>query len=103
MKKISADRVLRDFSTVNSLEILNTSRKPKEANLSHDLIVLLSIGKVPPSFFIELVKKALDNVQNMFTKWELAFKGMKLSILQFSVHILPFLFFCCLQFRALGF
>jgi hypothetical protein len=103
MKKISADHVLQDFSTVNSLEILNTSRKPKEANLSHDLIILLSVGKVPPSFFIELVQKALDNVQNMFTKWELAFKGMKLSILQFSVHILPFLCFCCLQFRALGF
>ncbi|KAH8966338.1 hypothetical protein BDL97_03G020600 [Sphagnum fallax] len=77
MKKISADRVLQDFSTVNSLEILNTSRKPKEANLSHDLIILLSVGKVPPSFFIELVQKALDNVQNMFTKWELAFKEVE--------------------------
>ncbi|CAK9210508.1 unnamed protein product [Sphagnum troendelagicum] len=77
MKKVSADDVLRDFSTVNSLAILNTSHKPKEAHLSQDLIVLLSIGNVPASFFIELVKKALDNVCNMFKQWELAYKEVE--------------------------
>jgi RNA-dependent RNA polymerase len=86
MKKVSADDVLREFSTVNSLTILNTSHKPKEAHLSQDLIILLSIGNVPASFFIELVKKALDNVCNMFKQWELAYKGIHFRVLIFSTH-----------------
>lgn len=51
------------------------SRKPKEKNLSQDLIILLTIGGVPASFFLELVRKALDNVRNIFTTREIAFKG----------------------------
>ncbi len=62
------------------------SQKPKEAHLSQDLIVLLSIGNVPASFFIELVKKALDNVCNMFKQWELAYKGIHFQVLIFSTH-----------------
>jgi hypothetical protein len=62
------------------------SHKPKEAHLSQDLIVLLSIGNVPASFFIELVKKALDNVCNMFKQWELAYKGIHFQVLIFSTH-----------------
>ena len=52
-----------------------SSRKPKERKLSQDLIILLSIGGVPDSFFLELVRKALDDVQNIFTNREIAFRG----------------------------
>jgi hypothetical protein len=53
------------------------SREPREAKLSQDLIILLSIGKVPPSFFHNLLNTALENITNLFTNWDAAYQGIE--------------------------
>jgi hypothetical protein len=51
------------------------SRKPREASLCQDLIILLSLGDVPADFFERLVRNALEKIKNVFTDWDLAFEG----------------------------
>ncbi|CAI0543502.1 unnamed protein product [Linum tenue] len=61
MVKVDADLNLSHKATANSMEIVNTSRRPKPAELSRNLIALLSYGGVPKDFFMDLVGKALDD------------------------------------------
>jgi RNA-dependent RNA polymerase len=47
----------------------------EEAKLSQDLIILLSIGGVPASFFLELLDKALENLRSFFSTRRQVFRG----------------------------
>lgn len=51
------------------------SYKPIDANLSQDLIILLSIGGVPSSYFRKLLRDALENIKNVLKDRKLAEKG----------------------------
>ncbi|KAI4377766.1 hypothetical protein MLD38_015344 [Melastoma candidum] len=61
MIKVEEDPRLAGLETVNSLEIVTTSNKPKAAYLSRTLIALLNYGGVPDKFFSELVENALGD------------------------------------------
>lgn len=56
--------------------VVGGSHKPRDANLSQDLIILLSIGGVPSSYFRKLLRDALDNIKNVLKDRKLAEKGM---------------------------
>jgi hypothetical protein len=68
------------------------SREPKEgANLCLDLIVLLTLNKVEPHFFLRLLRTALDNIQSLFTNRNTAIKGtVRCSLLKryCGIHVL---------------
>lgn len=78
MVKVKRSSDLRGFQSVNSLEVLTTCREPKEgANLCLDLIVLLTLNKVEPDFFLRLLRTALDNIQSLFTNRNAAIKEVR--------------------------
>lgn len=82
MVKVTSDPVLKDFPTVNSFEIVNTNicyKLKEEAKLSQDLIILLSIGGVPASFFLELLDEALENLRSFFSTRRQVFRELKRS------------------------
>ncbi|XP_048562321.1 probable RNA-dependent RNA polymerase 3 isoform X1 [Triticum urartu] len=62
MIKTASDPNLRDGQSFNSLEIVGTSKYPKRAFTSRFLIALLHYGGVPADYFLELVRKALKDV-----------------------------------------
>ncbi|XP_044347912.1 probable RNA-dependent RNA polymerase 3 [Triticum aestivum] len=63
MIKTASDPNLRDEQSFNSLEIVSTSKYPKRAFTSRFLIALLHYGGVPADYFLELVRKALKDVE----------------------------------------
>ncbi|KAF7035733.1 hypothetical protein CFC21_046550 [Triticum aestivum] len=63
MIKTASDPNLQDEQSFNSLEIVGTSKYPKRAFTSRFLIALLHYGGVPADYFLELVRKALKDVE----------------------------------------
>ena len=59
----------------------------EEAKLSQDLIILLSIGNVPASFFLELVNKALENLRSFFSTRGQVFRGLQTETLTSNRHV----------------
>lgn len=72
--------------------IVGGSHKPRDANLSQDLIILLSIGGVPSSYFRKLLRDALDNIKNVLKDRKLAEKGTPAIFLLLIVDIFFYLF-----------
>lgn len=58
----------------------------EEAKLSQDLIILLSIGNVPASFFLGLVDKAIENLHSFFFTRGQVFRGTHTSVLVQQCH-----------------
>ncbi|KAL3715042.1 hypothetical protein ACJRO7_006869 [Eucalyptus globulus] len=67
MIKVEKDPKLLDIRTVDALEIVQTSSKPKLAYLSKILIALLSYGGVPNEFLLDMVEKALGDANSVFS------------------------------------
>ncbi|CAN1342705.1 Probable RNA-dependent RNA polymerase 5 [Linum perenne] len=75
MVKVRPYENLSNNATANSLEIVNTSRRPKPADLSRNLIMLLSYGGVPGDFFMDLLYKALVDSRAVVFKRRAAARG----------------------------
>ncbi|XP_056163743.1 probable RNA-dependent RNA polymerase 5 isoform X2 [Syzygium oleosum] len=67
MIKVEKDPKLSDIRTIESLEIVQTSNKPKPACLSKTLIALLSYGGVPKEFLLDLLESALGDANSVFS------------------------------------
>ncbi|XP_044975321.1 probable RNA-dependent RNA polymerase 3 isoform X1 [Hordeum vulgare subsp. vulgare] len=63
MIKVNSDPSLSGGHSFNSLEIVSTSNRPKRALTSRFLIALLHYGGVPADYFMELLGKALKDVE----------------------------------------
>ncbi|VAH58665.1 unnamed protein product [Triticum turgidum subsp. durum] len=63
MIKVNSDPSLSGGHSFNSLEIVSTSNRPKRALTSRFLITLLQYGGVPADCFMELLGKALKDVE----------------------------------------
>ncbi|XP_024185026.1 probable RNA-dependent RNA polymerase 3 [Rosa chinensis] len=74
MVKVEPDPKLSDPQTVNSLEIVGTSKLNKRTYLSRNLIALLYHGGVPKKYFIELLMKALEETRDVFSNPRAAFR-----------------------------
>jgi hypothetical protein len=72
--------------------VVGGSHKPRDAKLSQDLIILLSIGGVPSSYFRKLLRDALDNIKNVLKDRKLAEKGMP-AIVSLLIVGIPFYLF----------
>ncbi|TXG61454.1 hypothetical protein EZV62_012817 [Acer yangbiense] len=68
MIKVEPDPSLSDIETCNSLEVVKTSNQPRKTYLSKNLIALLRYGGVPENFFEDLLRNALEDAQDVFTK-----------------------------------
>ncbi|POO00831.1 RNA-dependent RNA polymerase-type [Trema orientale] len=75
MVKVKPDPSLLNNPTINSLEVIGTSNRPKKAYLSRNLIGLLSYGGVPNKFFIGLLEKALRETHGAFSNKLAAIRG----------------------------
>ncbi|KAE8718810.1 putative RNA-dependent RNA polymerase 3-like isoform X2 [Hibiscus syriacus] len=60
--------------TINSLELVTTSNKPKGTNLNRNLIMLLSHGGVPDDFFMDILKNGLEESERGFSNKRTALK-----------------------------
>nr|GMD52422.1 probable RNA-dependent RNA polymerase 3 isoform X1 [Ipomoea batatas] len=67
MVKVEKDPKILATSTFNSLEIVAISHKPRRANLSKFLILLLSYGGVPEEYFLALMKNAWEEIKTIYT------------------------------------
>ncbi|XP_048133878.1 probable RNA-dependent RNA polymerase 5 [Rhodamnia argentea] len=67
MIKVEKDPKLSDVGTVDSLEVVTTSNKPRTACLSKTLIALLCYGGVPNEFFLDMMKSALGDANSLFS------------------------------------
>ncbi|XP_044463726.1 probable RNA-dependent RNA polymerase 5 isoform X2 [Mangifera indica] len=78
MIKVEADPNLSGNQTINSLEVVSTSqisgKQSKQTTLSKNLIALLNFGGVPESFFLDIVRNALEDVQGVFSNKRNALK-----------------------------
>ncbi|XP_031256497.1 probable RNA-dependent RNA polymerase 5 [Pistacia vera] len=74
MIKVEADPNLSGTQTSNSLEIVNTSKQPGKPSLSRHLIALLNYGGVPESFFVDIVRNALEDAHSVFSNKRNALK-----------------------------
>lgn len=52
-----------------------SSKQPRKASLSRNLIALLNFGGVPESFFVDIVRNALEDAQGVFSNKRIALKG----------------------------
>ncbi|KAK2633171.1 hypothetical protein EUGRSUZ_L00426 [Eucalyptus grandis] len=68
MIKVEKDPKLSDIRTVDALEIVQTSNKPKPTYLSKILIALLSYGGVPNEFLLDMVENALGDANSVFSR-----------------------------------
>ncbi|XP_023641475.1 probable RNA-dependent RNA polymerase 3 isoform X1 [Capsella rubella] len=75
MIKVYEDQALLNFSTFNSLEVVNTSNPPKMTRLSRNLIALLSYGGVPNDFFLNILRKTLEESKTIFYSERAAIKA----------------------------
>ncbi|KAJ3702278.1 hypothetical protein LUZ61_005983 [Rhynchospora tenuis] len=58
------DKMLGIVQSFNSLEVVNTSNRPKKVHLSRYLISLLHYGGVPAEFFLGLLSSALAEAES---------------------------------------
>ncbi|KAI3775549.1 hypothetical protein L1987_50128 [Smallanthus sonchifolius] len=65
MIKVEKDTRLSDSTSFSSLEIVSISRRPRKANLSKNLIALLTVGGVPKSYFLKLLENTLQDAQKV--------------------------------------
>ncbi|GAB2292381.1 hypothetical protein Dimus_026623 [Dionaea muscipula] len=65
MIKIVADPECLNGLSINSFEIVGTSNKPRKTRLSKNLIALLSYGKVPHDFFMDIVKNSVTDANSV--------------------------------------
>ncbi|KAI3802886.1 hypothetical protein L1987_31032 [Smallanthus sonchifolius] len=65
MIKVEKDTRLSDSTSFSSLEIVSISRRPRKANLSKNLIALLTVGGVPKSYFLQLLENTLQDAQKV--------------------------------------
>ncbi|KAM0921118.1 hypothetical protein ACQ4PT_007020 [Festuca glaucescens] len=63
MIKVNSDPNLLGGHSFNSLELVSTGNRPKRAVTSRFLITLLHYGGVPADYFIDLLGKALKDVE----------------------------------------
>ncbi|CAL4978427.1 unnamed protein product [Urochloa decumbens] len=68
MIKIYGDKNQFGEKSFDSLEIITTSNRPKRALTSRFLISLLHYGRVPAEYFVELLRKALEDVNKVRRK-----------------------------------
>ncbi|KAM1429335.1 hypothetical protein ACFX2I_045540 [Malus domestica] len=66
MSNVETDRQMLDGQTMNSLEIVGVSTKPRNTKFSRNLIALLCHGGVPKDYFMELLMKDLENTRGVF-------------------------------------
>lgn len=74
MIKVERDPTVPVEETFNSLEIVDSSRKPAKTSLSRNLIALLSYGGVPKEFFLNLLRNALEETRNIYSNKRAALK-----------------------------
>ncbi|XP_074344092.1 putative RNA-dependent RNA polymerase 5 [Apium graveolens] len=67
MVKVEADPNFKGATSVNSLEVVNISRKPGKSRLSKYLIALLNFGGVPEEFFLKILAESLEDSQRLFS------------------------------------
>ncbi|XP_071715464.1 probable RNA-dependent RNA polymerase 5 [Rutidosis leptorrhynchoides] len=65
MIKVEKDARLSDLTSFSSLEIVKISRRPRKANLSKNLIALLTVGGVPKDYFLRLLNNTLQEGQKL--------------------------------------
>ncbi|KAJ9538781.1 hypothetical protein OSB04_031514 [Centaurea solstitialis] len=65
MIKVEKDERLSNLMSFSSLEINSISRRPRKANLSRNLIALLSVGGVPRKCFTDLLESTLQEAQKV--------------------------------------
>ncbi|KAI3714711.1 hypothetical protein L6452_21670 [Arctium lappa] len=65
MIKVEKDARLSHLSSFSSLEIVSISRRPRKANLSRNLIALLTVGGVPRKCFSDLLKSTLQEAHKV--------------------------------------
>ncbi|KAK2633169.1 hypothetical protein EUGRSUZ_L00426 [Eucalyptus grandis] len=75
MIKVEKDPKLSDIRTVDALEIVQTSNKPKPTYLSKILIALLSYGGVPNEFLLDMVENALGDANSVFSRKRAALRA----------------------------
>ncbi|CAA7013937.1 unnamed protein product [Microthlaspi erraticum] len=75
MIKVSKDPALLDFSTFDSIEVVNTSNPPKRTKLSRNLVALLSYGGVPDEFFLDISLNTLEESKTIFDNRRSALKA----------------------------
>ncbi|ESQ50360.1 hypothetical protein EUTSA_v10001896mg [Eutrema salsugineum] len=75
MIKVYNDQTLSNFSTFNSLEVVNTSNPPNRTKLSRNLVALLSYGGVPNDFFLDILRNTLENSKTIFQNKRSALKA----------------------------
>ncbi|XP_021807143.1 probable RNA-dependent RNA polymerase 3 [Prunus avium] len=74
MLKVETDPKISDDQTVNSLEIVKVSKSHRTTYFSRHLIALLCYGGVPKEYFMELLKKDLEDIHGVFCSRRAAFK-----------------------------
>lgn len=78
MIKVETDLSLStkdNFQSFNSLEVVTTSQKPNRAYLSKYLIALLSFGGVPNEFFMDVLKRNLEDAEHIYTNKRAALRA----------------------------
>uniref|UniRef100_A0A1J3DWC0 RNA-dependent RNA polymerase n=4 Tax=Noccaea caerulescens TaxID=107243 RepID=A0A1J3DWC0_NOCCA len=75
MVKVYKDPALSDFTTFNSLEVVNTSNAPRRTKLSRNLVALLSYGGVPNEFFLEILRNTLEESKTIFYSIDAALRA----------------------------
>ncbi|KAM7519428.1 hypothetical protein LguiB_018390 [Lonicera macranthoides] len=67
MVKVETDAELQNAESLNSLEAVAISHKPRKATLSKHLIALLCYGGVPQEYFLSLLAKALEDTKIVYS------------------------------------
>jgi RNA-dependent RNA polymerase len=79
MTKVKEDKDLTSglskVQSINSLEVVTTSQKPNRSYLSKYLIALLSYGGVPNEFFMDVLKRNLEEADHIYTKKRTALRA----------------------------
>ncbi|KAL6585997.1 hypothetical protein OROMI_002642 [Orobanche minor] len=74
MIKVERDDKVPNNETLNSLEIVGISQRPRRNYLSRYLIALLSYGGVPQEFFLNLLTTALEVTQTVYSNTRAALR-----------------------------
>ncbi|KAM7515445.1 hypothetical protein LguiA_005028 [Lonicera macranthoides] len=74
MVKVETDKKLKNTQSLNSLEAVAISNKPRNATLSRYLIAHLCYGGVPQEFFLGLLKNALEDAPTVYSNMRAALK-----------------------------
>ncbi|GAU22806.1 hypothetical protein TSUD_142460, partial [Trifolium subterraneum] len=66
---------LSNVQSINSLEVVTTSQKPNRSYFSKYLIALLNYGGVPNEFFMDVLKRNLEDADHIYTKKRTALRA----------------------------